>query len=199
MWKMLAGFGFSLLVFNGSEDSSTDSAVSVEFCGRLRHGVMAVGGETTGTTIAAGPVICELELSEDAEKSFAENHNKQQVVVIGKLRTTAATEVRVRRIIDVRKIAKADPAKNKDGVRVSVEGMLQAADESRSDSKEMTIEAGGQIWTCNFAESPQLEGMAQSLVGNPVQITGTPEMLPKQSSETPVQIKVHSVINLRDR
>jgi hypothetical protein len=201
MWKLIAGIGLSLLASCSGEVLSSEPAVTVEFCGRLRHGLMAIGGETTGTTIAAGPVIWELELSDDAERAFAEDHHKKQVVVTGKLRTVAGQEMGIRRIIEVLKIAKADPAKNREGVQVSVEGILLASDAGDTDTKEMTIEAGGQIWVCDFSgrSQPKLKVTAQSLVGQPVRITGSPETPPKQSGEVPVQIKVQALRSLTER
>lgn len=194
MWKVITGIGLSLLASCSAEELSSEPSVLVEFCGRLRHGVMSIGGESTGTTIAAGPVIWELELSDEAKKSFAEDHHKQQVVVTGKLRTIAGTELRIRRIIEVRKIEKADPSKNRERVQVSVEGTLQLPDAESSDAEEMTIKAGGQIWACNFSDEPQMKDVAHRLIGHPVRITGTPEMPPKEAGDVPVQVRVQRLV-----
>lgn len=93
--------------------SAEDEAdyLRVEICGKLRHGVLAIGGETTGTEIMARGITWELDLSADAKLGkLAEALNGKQVVVRGELERRRGTEVAERWIVHVVRL-EAAPAK----------------------------------------------------------------------------------------
>ena len=61
-------------------------SIEVTVTGKLAHGVMAIGGETTGTTITANGVTWELELGDNADfRKTAEEKNGKMVKVSGTL------------------------------------------------------------------------------------------------------------------
>ena len=79
--------------------------VDVQICGLLQTGIMAIGGETTGTLISAGDINWELELRgaeqvpEDLEKL-----NGKTVYVSGRLTVKNGVERGPRWIVKVRRL-----------------------------------------------------------------------------------------------
>ena len=80
--------------------SEGDGYVDVTVRGTLRHGVMAIGAETTGVTITAGAVTWELELARQRERASALDGRK--AIVSGRLRRAAGVEIRNRYVVEVR-------------------------------------------------------------------------------------------------
>ncbi len=77
-------------------------SVKVKVHGTLTHGVIAIGGETTGTTIRFGRTTWELDLrKERAFASDAERLNGQRVVVTGTLANQQGIETGKRQILTV--------------------------------------------------------------------------------------------------
>lgn len=63
------------------------SYVKVEIKGKLATGVVAIGGETTGTTITAGDITWDLDFGENKELAVqAEKLDGKTVVVTGTAR-----------------------------------------------------------------------------------------------------------------
>lgn len=82
-----------------------DHYVKVEIQGKLRHGVFAIGGETTGTTIQAGKILFELDLGQDKELlALAKRCDGQTVRVTGVLHKRGGVEIKERWIVDVKSI-----------------------------------------------------------------------------------------------
>jgi hypothetical protein len=85
----------------------------VEVTGKLQTGIMAIGGETTGTIISIpGQGTCEIDVrgSKDLQKSV-ENLDGKQVKVTGTLSVKEGVEIRERRIIKVQTLAAATEEK----------------------------------------------------------------------------------------
>lgn len=77
--------------------------VKVEAKGKLRTGIMAIGGETTGVVLSAGGVSLEVELP---PKTAAEKLNGKVVIVTGTLYTKrGVTRPGVRTILKATKVA----------------------------------------------------------------------------------------------
>jgi hypothetical protein len=91
-----------------SENNAEKPPVSVQCQGLLRHGIVAIGGETTGTTISFHRITWELQLADDDDREFAALHHKKPVLVTGALRKVVSTESMTRWIIDVKKISASD-------------------------------------------------------------------------------------------
>lgn len=87
----------------GSEDS-----VTVHMVGTLRTGVVAIGGETTGTTITVKGITWELQFNEQQQVE-AQALAGKQVAVSGRLTRKAGTEFPDRWIVDVDSLALATP------------------------------------------------------------------------------------------
>jgi hypothetical protein len=80
----------------------------VRVVGRLKTGVMAIGGESTGTTITSRGVTWELELGNDeARQQLARSLDGQLVRVRGSLRRVDGVERGPRWIVAVERLKKA--------------------------------------------------------------------------------------------
>lgn len=76
--------------------------VRVEVRGTLNTGIMAIGGETTGTIISAGDVVWELEIPPESELAHGlETLNGAEVIVTGRYREKRGVEVPLRHIVTV--------------------------------------------------------------------------------------------------
>jgi hypothetical protein len=82
--------------------SATEQGIQVEVTGHLRTGLVAIGGETTGTTITAKGITWELEFGKDsALHKKAEKLGNQTVLVRGSLERRAGVEISERWIVTV--------------------------------------------------------------------------------------------------
>ena len=85
-----------------------DDAIDVVVRGTLRTGVMAIGGETTGTTVTARGATWELDLRGRPElASRAESLSGRRVVVSGSLEARPAVARRQRWILTVKTLEPA--------------------------------------------------------------------------------------------
>lgn len=81
-----------------------DDSLFVNVVGTLRTGVVAIGAETTGTTITSRGITWELDFGDDAElKKIAERFNGKKVQVEGMLERREGVEVKERWIVKVSK------------------------------------------------------------------------------------------------
>ena len=165
-----------------AEDEMPEPAVSVECHGRLRHGVSAIGCETTGTTISFHRVTWELQLQDTTSQEFAARHHKEPVIVTGTLRKVEGTEARVRWIVDVinlREIPSRD--RFEEAATVTIRGMLRAALSQTSDTPELSVHADDQIWKLEFAADVETQTAAESLIGQSVFLSGSVLPLPEEA------------------
>lgn len=82
--------------------ASEGESITVTVVGTLRTGIVAIGGETTGTTITAKGISWELDLGKNAEvRASAEKLDGKPVTVTGTLERRAGTEIRERWIVTV--------------------------------------------------------------------------------------------------
>lgn len=182
MWKLLTGISLTLCSYGTFatadetvlEKTESEPSVSVECHGRLRHGVVAIGCETTGTTITFNRMTWELQFPDDAGREFAKAHHKEPVVVTGVLRRLVGTEEMVRWIIDVKTLsAHEEKADLEEGTQLTIRGMLRATDPRTGNSDELTIDTNGQVWHLDLSSEARLQEAADSLIGRPVLLTGS--------------------------
>jgi hypothetical protein len=97
--------------------SHAEESIQVTVIGKLQTGVVAIGGETTGTTITARDITWELEFGKNDElRKAADKWNGQQVTVTGSLERRAGVEVKQRWIVTVSSLKGPEAApKKKDG------------------------------------------------------------------------------------
>jgi hypothetical protein len=76
--------------------------IKVEVKGLLKHGLVAIGGETTGTTITAKGLTWELDLGRDKSRAqLAEELSGKKALVTGTLEVRKGIEVEQRWIVTV--------------------------------------------------------------------------------------------------
>ncbi|QOV88475.1 hypothetical protein [Humisphaera borealis] len=87
----------------GTKDDG--GSIEVEMVGVIRTGVMAIGGESTGTTIAALGFTWELDLGADENNlKFAKQWDGKEVVVKGTVTVKQGVERGRRVIVVVKKL-----------------------------------------------------------------------------------------------
>lgn len=91
------------LTLAAEPESSVKDSITVEVIGTLKTGVVAIGGETTGTTITAKGITWELELNETL-RGKAEDLDGKQVFVRGGLGRSAGVEIKERWIVSVNEL-----------------------------------------------------------------------------------------------
>ena len=85
-----------------------EAYIDVEVKGKLETGIMAIGGETTGTIIRSGKIIWELDLGGKKELlDLVKKLDKQSVVVAGRYQQKPGVEIRLRHIVTVKTLKEA--------------------------------------------------------------------------------------------
>ena len=219
-WKLVGGLCLLFCTITTADNEAADNeavdneaaqadqveikpGVEVEFCGKMRHGVMTIGAECTGTTIAVERTIWEIQLLTDEQKQFSQDHHKQIVVVTGKLRKVAGIETKDRWVIDAEKLIKADKDQVKQGIKLTVLGTLQSSTAKPNDkptdgsaagqAATMKIDSAGMIWPIQLSDDAKLKATADSLMGKLVQLTGTLKPATAQKPDSPAMIQVNAI------
>src|SRR5688500_16956094 len=85
-----------------------DDSIEVVVRGTLRTGLMAIGGETTGTTVTARGATWELDLGGERDlKARAKSLAGRRVVVTGSLEVRPGVEIGQRWILTVKTLEAA--------------------------------------------------------------------------------------------
>ena len=108
------GFGYRLIMMSRDGVKSVNGiavkdrkpaavdSINVTVVGTLRTGLVAIGGETTGTTITAKGITWELDFGKNsALHDTAEQFNRKRVTVRGSLERRKGVEIRERWIVTV--------------------------------------------------------------------------------------------------
>lgn len=84
------------------KEAKDKEAKKVELTGTLSTGIVAIGGETTGTTIKTKDGTFELDFGKQKElREKAEKLNGKNVMAVGTLTIRKGVEVKERRIVSV--------------------------------------------------------------------------------------------------
>jgi hypothetical protein len=113
--------------------SAAESTIEVECHGKLRCGVVAIGGETTGTTLTFDGVPWELKIDDDKLKEFANSHHRKLATATGVLRRVKGTERPGRWIVEVRTLTERDSRIKDDGVSIIARGSLEKVNSSEAN------------------------------------------------------------------
>jgi len=162
----------SVVVCGTEPAQPSESSMHVECHGQLRHGVVAIGSETTGTTIRFNGIVWELKLNDDDTRAWAEAHHKQPVPVTASLRRVAGVEVPVRWIVDVKRLVERDASKHQEKTNVTVLGTLKAKEKTSNSVGTTVIEADGISWPLDLRADTVLQAKAESLVHKPAVLKG---------------------------
>jgi hypothetical protein len=176
---------------------TAETSVTVRCRGRLRHGMAAIGGETTGTTLTFHGTIWELNLPDDASRQLASRMHKEDVLVTGSLRRVIATEDVVRWIVDVEKLSPPGPEDaEEDGAEVTIKGTLRAALAMKGEVPDMSVRTENQLWYLDFGTERRILTSAEPMIGKHVLLSG--KVLPppddvKTQSEKPDAPRRHII------
>lgn len=167
----------SISAFAVEPDSARQGTanIRVECRGKLMHGLVAMGAETTGTSVILDRMSWELKLPDEESRKFAASNHKQPVVVLGTLRRVAGTEIRARWIVDVERISKWDRGSEKGCAIASISGLLRQSDDH---APGLVIESDGITWPLDLSQDPALPATARSLVAKKVIVNGRIERAP---------------------
>lgn len=194
--QALATFLILCLSTDAAESTKPKSAVRVECHGLLRSGVVAIGGETTGTSIAFDRVTWDLKLADETGQNFAKEHHKKSVVVVGTLRRINGVQFPNRWVIDVERIAEPDRATAKPGAEVTVVGILNRPEtlnspEKKSDhTPDAVIESDGFSWPLDLSANADFLKRASSHFGKPMTVKGQIERAGGADSQHRLIIRV---------
>jgi hypothetical protein len=93
----------------GGGPKKEDTYIKVEVKGKLQTGIMAPGGETTGTIIRTETMTLELDFGKDKDlRLLADKLNDQTVIAIGMLTMRKGVAVKMRYIVGVTALKAAD-------------------------------------------------------------------------------------------
>ena len=93
---------------DNQKDAKEKEAEKMEFTGKLRTGIVAIGGETTGTILETKKGSFELDFGKQKDlRQKAEKLNGKNVTVVGRLDIRKGVEVKERRIVTVTSLEEA--------------------------------------------------------------------------------------------
>ncbi|HEY0982504.1 MULTISPECIES: hypothetical protein [unclassified Schlesneria] len=104
---------------------ATESIAEVICHGKLRCGMVAVGGETTGTNLSLGGFSWELLISDPQLKDFAEANHHKLVTATGTLQYLNTPERPGRWVVSVNSLTARDPKIKEDAVAITVRGTVE--------------------------------------------------------------------------
>jgi hypothetical protein len=112
MSRLILTFAALLAVSNLAADDkpaddkpAPEEGITVVFTGTVKTGVIAIGGETTGTTITAKGVMWELDLSANKKlQKAADNLNGKLAVARGTLERRQGVEIKERWVVKVTRL-----------------------------------------------------------------------------------------------
>ncbi len=191
MWKHAAAISLMLGTLAFADEPPVqrkEPSARVECHGRLRHGVVAIGGETTGTTITFDGRTWELKLPDETSRALAMKHHKGPMTAIGALRRVAGTETTVRWIVDVERLSERDPQVVKEAAHITLEGTLRVPDTAPGKPGGMELEAAGITWPLDLNEEAALLAQAKSLAGKTVVLSG--RLMGESGAASPMVIRV---------
>jgi len=174
----------------GAYGGETDVPVRVECHGQLRTGLIAIGGETTGTVIKFNGITWELRFKDDTGKAFASSRHKLPVSVTGSLRRVTGVEVPIRWIVDVDRIAERDSTRQKEGATVRVQGILRRDANTEVSGQSIVIQAEELRWPLDLTAEADLIAKAETSLAKQIVVEGQLEPTMPHSSTEKLSIRV---------
>lgn len=89
-----------------------EESIQVTVAGTLRTGIVAIGAETTGTTITARNITWELDFGKNEKlRAESQKYNNEQVMVTGLLELRRGVEIKERWIVIVTSLKPVEKSK----------------------------------------------------------------------------------------
>jgi hypothetical protein len=106
---VVIGLGFAVSGNAGEKKGGDAGYLKIEAKGKITTGIVAIGGETTGTTITTPGGTFELDLSKNKDlQAQAEKLNGKTGIVTGTLAIRKGVEIRQRFIVTVTTLKAAE-------------------------------------------------------------------------------------------
>ncbi len=182
---------FSALPASAAEKDA-DQYIKVEVTGNLKTGLVAIGGETTGTVIATGGISWEVQPGQ----TDVENLDGKMVTVTGTFAMKPAVELRRPRSIVTATSIKAAGADAKEGAKVEIKGKLATGVNTPPTPTGITITASGATWELELGKDKELQAVAEKNNGKVVVAAGTLEAK-KPTSAPPRPRMIVTVTSLK--
>lgn len=144
---------------------SKQDPIAATVRGRLQDGIMAIGGETTGTLITAAGLTWELDLSKDPKfRAVAKQQNKQTVVARGFLKRVKGVEVPERWIVTVDSLEAAPTGAKDSSIQVRILGRLHHGIQQVGGETTGTVVLVGEIpFELDLSHKVNLKSVAEKL------------------------------------
>ena len=146
---------------------ATESTALVVCHGKLRCGMVAVGGETTGTNLSINALTWELQIADPQLKALAESNHRKEVTVTGTLQHLKGTERSGRWVVTVKSLTVRDPKIKEDGVTITARGILEKGTKS-----DLQLKTSDFTWIIKEPENPRLSKKLDSLESKSVLLKG---------------------------
>jgi len=178
-----------------------ETTVRIECRGKLRHGLVAIGGESTGTSITFDGTTWELKLPNEDSRSLADKLNKKTATVVGTLRHVRGVEVASRWIVDVDKLsageAEVKGVPKNEWATISVTGPLKRTGDQTDSTTGSSVAAGGIVWRLDFSEHRELDEKSKLFDGQAVTVRGRfVRTVAPQSSAIPTPASLQLKVSL---
>lgn len=128
--------------------------VTVNIVGKLQTGIVAIGGETTGTTIKSDNITFEVDLTADRGfQAVAQNFNNRRVRILGSLSKKNGVEIRERWIVkatSIEEVATGETSEKEVAIEKGfVEIKFSLSGGIAGLNEELTIDANGKVEKVN--------------------------------------------------
>jgi len=105
----LIAVGLAFPVLTARADKEPEPGIKVEIVGTLETGVVAIGGETTGTVIHVQKITWELDLGNNPDFiKLAKELDKKTALVTGTYYEKMGVEIKTRKIVKVTSLKAAE-------------------------------------------------------------------------------------------
>lgn len=167
MTGLLFTIGLVAIVTGHASLQATESSVKVICHGKLRCGMVAVGGETTGTNLSLNGLTWELQIADAKLKAFAESNHHKLVTATGTLQHVKGPERSGRWVVAVNTLTARDPKIKEDSVSITARGTLEKGPKS-----SLKLKTDDFTWTITPPDDAQLVKKLESLDSRSVTLKG---------------------------
>jgi hypothetical protein len=179
----------AILAPAAAEEKKPDTSIRLEIKGTVATGIVAIGGETTGSVITTKQGFgCELAGLKD------EKLNKKTAIVEGTFQIKEGVEIRQRSILTVTSAKEATEKPDESYVKVThMIGTLRTGLVAPGGATTgTTITNGNVTWELDFKDNKDFRALAEKLNGKDVRIAGTLEVkastVPQRKARTIVTV-----------
>lgn len=193
MYRIITGLLLAIsLPLWAAEPAAAPATIQVECCGKLRCGMVAAGGETTGTTVTFNNLSWEIKVADEAMKKFVNEHHKQEVKLNGTLRRVVGIARKDRWIVEVSQITERDKSVA-EGAKITIKGTPKKDAVPDQPVPITVIAADGMSLPLTTPQNSEIAKQVDSLMTKPVLLTGHVKPVPGNLIPKPWTIEVDKI------